>query len=148
MHFNRMCGVTSSVQSRGARARVELGGWLEPALSAVTAPSQVLSQSGGLSCITGSEWLRAQAAFRTAGWAAGSQPSELQWCGLSPVPAGRTGPGCHCPGEETRPRLQQQGPKRPRLSAGLLAVLDSSVVMVVVTMAVMVVVVTVVVLPR
>lgn len=74
MHFNRICGVTS-VQSHGARARVELGGWLEPALSAVTAPSQVLSQSGSLSCITGSEWLRAQAAFRTAGWAAGSQPS-------------------------------------------------------------------------
>lgn len=74
MHFQRMRAVTS-VQSRGARARVELGGWLEPALSAVMAPSRVLSQSGSLSCVTGSEWLRAQAAFRTAGWVAGCQPS-------------------------------------------------------------------------
>lgn len=74
MHFNRTCAVTS-VQSRGARARVELGGWLELALSAVTAPSRVLSCSGDLPCITGSGWLHAQAAFRTAGWAAESQLS-------------------------------------------------------------------------
>lgn len=33
MHFNRTRAVTS-VQSRGARACVELGGWLELALSA------------------------------------------------------------------------------------------------------------------
>ena len=74
MHFNRMRAVTS-VRSRGVGAPVELRGWLEPALRAATAPSWVLSWLDGLSCITGSGWLRAQAAFRAAGWAAASQPS-------------------------------------------------------------------------
>lgn len=57
------------------QVRVELGGWLEPALRAATAPPWILSWPGSLSCITGSGWLRAQAAFRAAGWAAESRPS-------------------------------------------------------------------------
>lgn len=45
-------------------------------------------------------------------------PPGLQWCGRSPVPAARTGPGCRCPGAASRPPPWQQGPMKPRLSAG------------------------------
>ena len=48
----------------------------------------------------------------------GWDPPELQRCGQSPEPAGRTGPGCRCPGEVSRPPPRQRGQKRPRLSAG------------------------------
>ena len=45
-------------------------------------------------------------------------PPGLQRCGRSPAPAARTGPGCRCPGAASRPPPWQQGPKKPRLSAG------------------------------
>lgn len=45
-------------------------------------------------------------------------PPGLQRCGRSPAPAARTGPGCRCLGAASRPPPWQQGPKKPRLSAG------------------------------